>query len=330
MENILVIRLKSIGDVVFTLPAVGALRENFPAAKITFLTSKENVPLLQGFREVNEVIALDRAVFRGGNPLKVIPEFFSLLRRLRAGKFSLVVDFQGFGETAWLARLTGATQRWGSVYGPGRRWAYSRGLTRQEKIHPAEWNLQLLAECGVEASAVKNEFLLPADALAAARDFFAENKLEVSRPTLIIQPFTSTAQKNWPQENFLAVARHWRERGVQVVFVGGPVDCQPLDPAKAKKFLVATGLPLLVSAGLVQLATLTLGGDSGLGHLAVAQGRRVVMLMMHKNPGACVPFQHPGWAVVPKNEGRISEITVETVLAETGKIFNPPAGNVSC
>jgi ADP-heptose:LPS heptosyltransferase len=44
------IRLKSIGDILFTLPAVNVIRENFPSAKIAFLTSKENAPLLQGFR----------------------------------------------------------------------------------------------------------------------------------------------------------------------------------------------------------------------------------------------------------------------------------------
>ena len=94
MENILVIRLKAIGDVVFTLPAISMLRENFPAAKITFLTSKENASLLRGFREVNEVIALDRAALRSGHPLKIGAEVFGLIRRLRTGKFSLVVDFQ--------------------------------------------------------------------------------------------------------------------------------------------------------------------------------------------------------------------------------------------
>ena len=207
MENILLIRLKSIGDVIFTLPAVAALRKNFPGAKITFLTSKENAPLLRGFRDVNEVIALDRAAFRSGSPLKIIPELFNLLHRLRAGKFSLAVDFQGFGETAWLARLTGAPQRWGSVYGSGRSWAYTRGLVRDDKLHPADWNLKLLADCGVKFGEIKNEFLLPADALAAARNIFAENKLDTKRPTLVIQPFTSTAQKNWPLENFLALAR---------------------------------------------------------------------------------------------------------------------------
>ena len=324
MENLLLIRLKAIGDVVFTLPAVGALREHFPAAKITFLTSKENAALLRGFPQVDEVIPLDRAALRSGHPVKMAGEFFGLLRRLRAGKFSLVVDFQGFGETAWLARITGAPRRWGSVYGAGRRWAYTRGLRRDEKIHPADWNLQLLERCGVACREVRNEFSLPADALAAAREFFLENSLAPGRPTLVIQPFTSSAQKNWPLENFLAVARYWRDHDVQVIFAGGPADHDRLEPARAEKFCVAASLPLLVSAGLVQLAALTLGGDTGLGHLAVAQGRRVVLLMRHNRPGACVPFQHPDWAIVPEQPGcNIRNITVDRVLAETTKVLAP-------
>jgi ADP-heptose:LPS heptosyltransferase len=323
MENILLIRLKAIGDVIFTLPAVSALRERYPSARITFLTSKEHAPLLAGFRDVAEVIALDRAALRSGRPLKTVAEFFGLLLRLRAGKFSLVVDFQGFGETAWLARVTGARQRWGSVYGKGRSWAYTRGLVREDKLHPANWNLELLAGCGVAAGTIKNEFVLPAGALAAAQKFMADNAMQASGRTLVIQPFTSSPAKNWPLENFLAVARHWRAAGVQVIFAGGPAERARLEPARAEKFCVATELPLLVSGGLVQSATLTLGGDTGLGHLAVALGRRVVMLMMHNQPGACVPFQHPDWAVVPGNPGRIQEISLQTVIAETAKTLAP-------
>ncbi len=144
-QSILVIRLKSIGDVVLALPAVHALRESFPSAKITFLTSRENSVLLRGFRDVDEVIALDRAKLRSGHPLKVTSEFFGLLWRLRAGKFSLAVDFQGYGESAWLARLTGAPQRWGGIYGKGREWAYTRSFAREEKIHPAAANLSAVA-----------------------------------------------------------------------------------------------------------------------------------------------------------------------------------------
>jgi hypothetical protein len=47
----------------------------------------------------------------------------------------------------------------------------------------------------------------------------------------------------------------------------------------------------------------------------------VVMLMMHKNPGACVPYRHLDWAVVPEKPGKIKGITVEEVVAETGKVL---------
>ena len=321
MENILVIRLKAIGDVIFTLPAVAALRDRFPSAKITFLTSRENAPLLRGFRDVNEVIVMDRAALRSGNPLRMGRELFGLLRRLRAGGFSLVVDFQGFGETAWLTRLTGARERWGSVHKSVRRWAYTRGLTRDNQIPLLDWNLKLLAGCGVQPATVRNEFVLPADALAAAQKFYADRGLAPDRPTLAIQPLTSTPQKNWPLENFLAVARHWQGAGVQIVFLGGPKDAAALEPVRAANFCVATDLPLLGSAGVVKLATLTLGGDSGLVHLAVAQGCRVVTLLMHGLPGANRPFQHPDWAISATNPGCINEIPVQAVLEETGRVL---------
>jgi len=195
-ENILLIRLKSIGDILFTLPAVHVLRENFPDAKITFLTSRENAPLLNGFQEVNDTIAIDRQRLRSGNPGKILPEIFNLLRRLRRGKFSVAVDFQGYGETAWLTRLTGAPQRWGTVYGRGREWAYTRGLKRKKDLHPVEWNLSLLRECGMKIGAIKNQFDLPAEALAATEKIFSEHKLDFAKPTLFIKPFPTSRQKN--------------------------------------------------------------------------------------------------------------------------------------
>lgn len=328
-ENILLIRLKAIGDVVLTLPAVNAVRENFPAARITFLTSRENAPLLRGFREVNEVVALDRAALRGGNPFRVLPEIFGLLRRLRDGKFSLVVDFQGFGETAWLARLTGAPQRWGSVYGKGRAWAYTRGIPRNNNLLIADWNLSFLKECGLRIHTICNEFDLPADALNAARQIFAENRLDPNRQTLFIQPFTSTPHKNWPFENFLSLAAHWRGQGVQVIFGGGSRDVDALEPARAAGYCVVAGTPLLVSAGLVKLSSVTIGGVTGLLHLAVAIQRRVVMLVGPvTEPG--FPYQHRDWGLTPATGERVSDIRIPAVIEACARAFSESAGNVSC
>jgi ADP-heptose:LPS heptosyltransferase len=315
MKNILLIRLKSIGDVVLTLPAVHAVRENFPSAKITFFTSKENACLLRGFRDVDETIAIDRAALRSGNPLKMTVEFFGLLKRLRAGKFSLAVDFQGYGETAWLARFTGAAQRWGSVYSSGRAWAYTHGLKRRGDLHPAEWNLFLLRECGLKLGAIENQFVLPDDAMAAAKEIFSEHRLDFAKPTLFMQPFTSSPHKNWPLANYLALANHWRARGVQVIIAGGPADQPLLARARSLGFAVPAGHPRLADAGLMKLSTLIVGGDTGFMHLAVALGKRVVMLM---NLGGVEPFRHPEWVIAPKTGSPLAEVAPERVIDAVG------------
>jgi ADP-heptose:LPS heptosyltransferase len=328
--NILLIRVKAIGDVLLTLPAVAAIRENFSNAKITFLTSAENASLLRGFSEVDEVIALDRTALRSGNPLRIAPQFFSLLRRLRTGKFDLVVDFQGNGETGWLARFTGARRRWGSVYNPGQGWAYTRRMARLKNVHPAAGNLELLRQCGLANGTPKNEFALPADALATARKFFADHQLDPSGRTLFLQPFTSSPHKNWPLENFIALARHWQANGGQVIFGGGPADRETLQPAISAGFAVSAGVPLLVTGGLMKLSTLTVGGDTGAVHLAMALGRRVVMLMHACGPGSPYPFGQPAWVVVPDTTTNIAEISLATVRAACNRAVNAPAGNVFC
>lgn len=315
VSNILVIRLKSIGDVVLTLPAVQAVRDHFPKAKITYLTSLENAVLLRGFREVDEVIMLDRKTLRSGNPFKVVPNFFRLLHSLRNGPFSLVVDLQGYGETAWLARLTGAPERWGTVYGSGRQWAYTRSLGRNPQIHATTGHLELLRHGGLNIGAIRNEFNLPPDALAAAQKFFSGNHLDPAKPTLFIQALTSSPPKNWPLEHFLAVARHWRGQGFQIIFGGGPGDRAALQPAAAEHFCVAAGVPLLVTAGLVQLSTFILGGDTGITHLAVAQGKPVLMLMRHVDSGSPIPFQHADWVIAPPPSNELAQISVAAVNA---------------
>lgn len=321
-KNIFLIRLKSIGDVVLTLPAVSVLRRNFPEAKITFLTSEENLSLLRGFRDVNESFGLDRSALRGGHPVKMAGELFRLLRRLRNGKFSLAVDFQSNGESAWLAWLTGATQRWGVVQKSARRRAYTSSLDHQPQLHAAESHLALLRHCGLGTGEVSNEFVLPTDALDAARTFLAAHKFTSDRPVLFVQPFTSTPAKDWPLENFLNLARHWQSRGWRVLFGGGPGDRAALEPVRAAGFAVSAGVPLLVTGGLMQLAALTVGGDTGALHLAVAQGKRVVMLMNNNWPGHPHPFQHPDWVIVPPDNQTIAKIKFATVIAACEQALN--------
>lgn len=312
-ERILVIRLKSIGDVIFTLPAVHLIRDNFPGAHLAFLTSRENTTLVEGFPSVDEIIGLDRGIFRAmpwGSSLAHVVE---VLRRLRRGRFSLAIDFQGYGETALLTWLTGARRRWGSVYRRSRAWAYTSGVTRDTAMHPAAWNRSLLTRCGLTGTPVRNEFSLPEGALESARGLLVSRGLDPGRPILYLQPFTSSARKNWPLEKYLAVAGVWRGRGVQVLFGGGPADEPSLAPARASGFAVIAGAPRMTDAGVMKLSSLIVGGDTGFLHLAVALGKRVVILMQVAGPGTPGPFGHPEWLIGPRDGGPLAGISEEQV-----------------
>jgi ADP-heptose:LPS heptosyltransferase len=320
-ENILLIRLKSIGDILFTLPAVHAARENFPRARLHFLASSEHAPLLRGFAEIDEIIPFDRSVYRSKNPRAICAGTFQFLRCLRRQKFSLAVDFQGYGETEFFSWWSGAPERWGSVYRPLRGWTYTRGLRRNDRIHPAEWNLSLLQQCGLRLAPIRNEYVLPDDMLAEAKRFFAAQNLDAGKPVLFIQPFTSAAHKNWPLENYLGLAAHWRARGRQILFGGGPSERAALEPARAAGFCVSAGVPLLTTAGLMKLSTLVVGADTGLLHLAVAMGRRVVMIMRSNQPGSPHPFQHADWAVTPPAGKTVAEVPTGTVIEACEQAF---------
>jgi ADP-heptose:LPS heptosyltransferase len=270
---------------------------------------------------VDEIIEVDRNLYRQGNPWKILRATAGLIRRLRRENFSLAIDLQGYVETAALTWCSGAPQRWGSVYNKGRRWAYTHAVTRDYGLHPIDWNLFLLRQCGLETQTIRNEFILPDDALESARKFFAANQLLPDKRTLFIQPFTSSPGKNWPLAGYLAVARHWRERGLQVLFGGGPGESASLESARAAGFAVSAGVPMLVSAGLMKLSTLVLGGDTGMPHLALALGKRVVVIMQSNQPGSCIPFQHADWTVTPAEGQPVAGISPEAVNAACTKAW---------
>jgi ADP-heptose:LPS heptosyltransferase len=271
---------------------------------------------LEGFRDVDGIIGLDRARFRRFSLTSTLREGFRVLRMLRREKFAVAIDFQGYGETALLTWCTGAAMRWGITRSRVRKHAYTHVMPRDNSIHPADCNLKLLQKAGIQPSCIRNEFGIPATALDEARRFCLERGLQPQHRTLLLQPFTSSFEKNWPLEKYLAVARYWKERGVQVLFSGGPADREALAPVREAGFQISAGVPLLTSAGLASLSVVVIGGDTGLLHLAVAMGKRVLMIMQSNAPGSTHPFEHKDWTVLPRSGESISSITVASVNAD--------------
>ncbi|MEI7807927.1 MAG: hypothetical protein WCJ07_05535, partial [Verrucomicrobiota bacterium] len=91
-------------------------------------------------------------------------------------------------------------------------------------------------------------------------------------------------------------------------------------------FAVPNRLPRLTDAGLMKLASLTIGGDTGFLHLAVAMGSRVVMLMDLQTSRCAIPFGHPEWVVAPQSGSPVAEIAPEKVIAAISVMLKLPPG----
>jgi ADP-heptose:LPS heptosyltransferase len=323
-KNILLIRLSALGDVLFTLPAFHAIKECFPGSRISYLVSNRCAALLEGFPGLDEIIVLDRTALRSGRPDAFWRNTVGLTWRIRRARFDLVIDFHGLGETAWLTRLSGAAERWGSLGKVTHRFGYTRIMLREFREHAVDLHLRFLRQCGLPETPVRNEFRLPEPRRRQAGTWFHEHSLGHNKPTIFIQPFTADPGKNWPLEKFLVFARHWRERGVQVIFGGGPGDLGRLADVAQAGFPVSAGIDLLGTAGVISLADVAVGGDTGIMHLAVALGRRVVMLMNSLHPGSPCPYAHPDWALVSPGGKVVLELEpakvvrrAEAALSET-------------
>ena len=113
VTRILLIRLRLIGDVVFTTPIPRALKRVFQDARLTYLVEPDAAPVVSGNPYLDEVIVVPR-----GRGLSRLTGDLRLARRLRRARFDLVIDLHGGPRSSWLTLATGAPERIGHDQGP--------------------------------------------------------------------------------------------------------------------------------------------------------------------------------------------------------------------
>ena len=140
--KILLVRLRLIGDVVFTTPAIRAIRRHYPDARITYVVEEEAAPVVRGNPHLDEVIVLTspRAAGRLRADLAVI-------RRLRRERYDLAIDFHGGPRSSLLTWASGAPERIGFEV-VGRSWMYTTRVARPRGLRPrhsvvSQWDVLL-------------------------------------------------------------------------------------------------------------------------------------------------------------------------------------------
>jgi heptosyltransferase-1 len=299
-RNILLIKPSSLGDIIMALPALSSLRRSFPQAKISWLVRPEFVAILDGHPHLDEIILFDRkSLGKAWCDRGALRQLIDLIRRLRRGRFDVVLDLQGLFRTASLGWFSGCKHRFGPVWGRElAQWFYTTAIPpRLEWVHVIDYYRKLIEAMG--ASDLGVEFVLPERhaAALAVRALLAQHKIDADRYAVII-PGSAQVSKCWPADRFAALAdRLTAEHGLPVVATGGKSESpmieqiQSLSKHPITNVAGRTSLPELVE--VLRRAKLVVSNDTGPGHIAAALGRPLVMMFSWSNPLRVGPYGRP-------------------------------------
>ena len=301
VRSILVIRTAYIGDVVMTLPVLRPLKEGFPGARLTFLTSSRAAPVLENNPFVDEVITFDPFWFYPA-PKRAYLDF---IRAFRKRPFDLVIEARGdIREIILLVRPLKA--RFKVSYDVGGGGSLLTHVVPYAGLrHKVEYHLDIARFLGCPVEGIEWGLYLTDEERRRASALLGGSGLETGAPYAVIHPGCRKALKCWHAGGFSAVADFVHERfGLETVITGAPSEGALVEEVagaiKAPAHNLAGRTSLRELAAIIEGARLVICNDSSPMHIAAALRTPTVAVFGPSKSVETAPYG-PGHAVVEKD-----------------------------
>ncbi|MBI5902493.1 MAG: putative lipopolysaccharide heptosyltransferase III [Deltaproteobacteria bacterium] len=284
VNNILVIKLRHIGDVLLTVPAIRALKESFKGSRVSALVNSGTEEMLTLNPLLDSVIGFQRSV-KDLPVLKRISSESRFVKGLRDRGFDMAVDLTGGDRPALIGYLSGARYRLG--YEPsggfaGKRYLYTHLAKRlQTRTHTVLRDLGVVKYFGIGTKDLTIDiFTSPED--DAFMDALLRERIKDGEPFVHVHPTSRWLFKCW-RDDYMAASLDWlQSRGLRAVITSGP---QERELKKARTIAGLMKTPPVDLSGRLKLKHLAVlsrrsafffGVDSAPMHIAAASGARVV------------------------------------------------------
>ena len=272
-KKILFIQLSALGDTILAIPTVRALRQSYPHAELSFLTSQTNLSYLERCPYIDRKI-----LFR--NPLH------QLIRMLRREHFDWVIDLEHWSRfSVLLAYATGASRLIGfSTAHQYRHYLFTDIVLHIPGKHEVLNFLSIAHELGCD---VENTDL--SVWIGETEQEWCDNLLEQvgsSDPLIVMHPEAGRRgepRRRWSKEHYVALSdtlsAHY---GACIVLTGAPdevaVSQWIAEQTKCKVICLAGQTKVNQLAALFARADLVICGNCGPMHLAAAAGTPIIAI----------------------------------------------------
>lgn len=286
-KNILIRGTNWIGDAVMTLPAVAAIRNTFPGARISILVKPWVAEIFHLCKDVDEVIVFESPGSHSGVAGKL-----RLAKELRTRRFDAVILLQNAIEAAIISWLAGIPVRAG-YNSDGRGLLLTHSVQRIEairKVHQIEYYLEMVKSLGCR-SAEANAFLKPGQEYEILSEkLLSEHGIGREGFVIGLAPgATYGPAKKWFPERFAAVAdRLIDDFSAQAILFGSNEDRKSTDLVEQNSHHTLINLAgktnLKEAIAIIARCNLFISNDSGLMHVAGALNIPTVAIFGSTNP----------------------------------------------
>lgn len=289
-RKIILSRTDNLGDVVLTLPMAGFIKQHFPASQVYFIGKSYTRPLIETSIHVDGF--LDREVLLS-EP--------ALLKDLGANAIVFVFPDRKLAKLAFQASIpvrVGTSHRW-------FHWLYGNRLVnlsrRNSDLHEAQLNLQLLRPLGLPfqggTKQIPSWYGMEKLSAFPYPDWFKPGRFH-----LILHPKSKGSAREWPLDNYLALAKSLSPEHFQLFVTGTAAEGELIRQQKPTLLQQPnvrdlTGqLSLAELIGLIGLADGLIACSTGPLHIAAALGKFALGIYPPMRP------LHPGrWAPLGKH-----------------------------
>ena len=275
----LIIKLRSLGDVVYNTAVYSPLKRSFPDCHLTVLVEHFSVDVVRNHPDIDRVLCFEKKSFL--HQLKFYYELFST-------HYDVVIDMHEGTRGAVMCFVTQAPYRVGHKFAK-RSFLYNVKLEFRDlhPKHPIDYQVALIKKMGVDFEEIAPSIHISEPAKIKADEILVAHKIEPNEPFCILHPGAKIYDR-WESEKFAQLADEiFYQHHMKILFTCGPdqvhmVDEVTRDIKKAPYSFISTNLETL--GAITQKARFVVCHDGGYMHFASALGVPVVGMFGWTNP----------------------------------------------
>lgn len=224
-KNILAVRTDSIGNTILLGPALRAIKETLPQARLTLLTSPEGATAVGMLPWIDEVIAWNAVWQDSDARMPFGPDRERHLISLLADyAFDAALLFTTFGQTphapAYACYLAGIPLRAGESKEHGGGTLTHELHSAPPELHQVERNLLMVEQLGFKVRERHPTLALSQRNRDSANSLLRTRGIDPARPFILIHPGSSVQARRYPAKRFAAVVTLLTNHGWQVLLTG--------------------------------------------------------------------------------------------------------------